>query len=258
MDKRIWQNRSCRGKSFPTSSFTYILEDIYTPQYNFDNCFISAGEDCSVRINDIRAGKGIKVFYHSNYVNTVAIANNNKDLICGDENGHIKIWDLTKGDVRCEYNSNVNEEGLAFRSIALAEDEGFLIGAKSNGNCCIFDYNANKDIEFLSSFEAHKNYITKCVLSPEHNLLATCSADSEIRLWERVDKDKKEFSLKNKFIGHKKWVWDCDFSLDSNYLISCSSDKFIKIWSLDTGRVISNFPNAKGVNHIALADDESE
>ena len=77
-------------------------------------------------------------------------------------------------------------------------------------------------------------------------------------MWERVDKDKKEFSLKNKFIGHKKWVWDCDFSLDSNYLISCSSDKFIKIWSLDTGRVISNFPNAKGVNHIALADDESE
>jgi G protein beta subunit-like protein len=234
-----------------------LVSTILIPQ-NFDNCFISAGEDCSVRINDTRIGKGVRVFYHNNYVNTVAIGNNNKDLIAGDENGNIKIWDLNKGDVRCEYNSNVNEEGLAFRSIALAENEGFLIGAKSNGNCCIFDYNNNKDIEFLSSFNAHNNYITKCVLSPEHNLLATCSADSEIRLWERVDKDKKEFSLKNKFIGHKKWVWDCDFSLDSNYLISCSSDKFIKIWSLDTGRVISNFPNAKGVNHIALADDESE
>jgi G protein beta subunit-like protein len=234
-----------------------LVSTILIPQ-NFDNCFISAGEDCSVRINDIRAGKGIRVFYHSNYVNTVAIANNNKDLICADENGHIKIWDLTKGDVRCEYNSNVNEEGLAFRSIALAEDEGFLIGAKSNGTCCIFDYNANKDIEYLSSFEAHKNYITKCVLSPEHNLLATCSADTEIRLWEKVDKDKKEFCLKNKLIGHKKWVWDCDFSLDSNYLISCSSDKTIKIWSLETGKFISNFPNPKGVNHIALADDESE
>ena len=234
-----------------------LISTILIPQ-SFDNCFISAGEDCSVRINDIRAGKGVKVFYHANYVNTVAIANGNKDLICADENGVIKIWDINKGDVRSEYVSNVNEDGLAFRSIALAESEGFLIGAKSNGKCCIFDYNASKDIEFLSEFEAHKNYITKCVLSPENNMFATCSADTEIRLWERKDKESKEFALKSRFIGHKKWVWDCDFSLDSMYLISCSSDKTIKIWSLESSKVLTTFVNPKGVNHIALADDESD
>lgn len=234
-----------------------LISTILIPQ-SFDNCFISAGEDCSVRINDIRAGKGVKVFYHSNYVNTVAMGNNNKDLICADENGVIKVWDLTKGDVRSEYVSNANEEGLAFRSIALAESEGFLIGAKSNGNCCVFDYAPTKDISFLSSFEAHKNYITKCVLSPENSMFATCSADTEIRLWERKDKESKEFVLKTKFVGHKKWVWDCDFSLDSMYLISCSSDKTIKIWALENGKVLTTFNNPKGVNHIALADDESD
>ena len=65
-----------------------LVSTILIPQ-SFDNCFISAGEDSTVRINDIRAGKGVKVFYHSNYVNSVAIANNNKDLICADENGVI-------------------------------------------------------------------------------------------------------------------------------------------------------------------------
>ncbi len=212
-----------------------------------------------MRISDTRMNnKCVKTFYHSNYANTIAIANNNKDIICGDESGAIKIWDITKGELRCEYtNPNRNEEGLAFRSIALAEKEGFLVGAKSNGTCAIFDYKETKDIEFLNTLNAHSNYITKCVLSPEHNMFATCSADNEIRLWERRN-NTKEFDLKSKFIGHKKWVWDCDFSIDSMYLISCSSDKTIKIWSLDSGKVLSTFTNPKGVNHIVLADDETD
>jgi G protein beta subunit-like protein len=89
-------------------------------------------------------------------------------------------------------------------------------------------------------------------------LLATCSADTEIRVWERVNKQNKDFMLKTRFVGHKKWVWDCEFSLDSKYLISCSSDKSIRVWSLDHGKPLSNLINPKGVNHLALVDDESE
>ncbi len=134
---------------------------------DFENCFISAGEDSTARINDIRTGKAVKEFYHSNFVNSLAIANNNKDLIAADENGTIKIWDINKGEVRTEYNSNIEEEGFAFRSISVSDSEGFLIGAKSSGVCCVFDYGHDRDLKLLSSFEAHKTYITKCVLSPE-------------------------------------------------------------------------------------------
>ena len=243
-----------------------LLSTILFPQMLKD-IVITGGEDCSVRVSDIRVGKVVKSFFHTNYVNSVAIGNNNKDIIAADENGTIKIWDMDKGEVRTEYNSDIEEEGLAFRSISLAEKEGFLVGAKSNGKVCIFDYNNNNEGQNLSKpkvFEAHKNYITKCLLSPENNMLATCSADSEIRLWERknlVDEDGNiqndgmvDFELKSRFIGHKKWVWDCDFTLDSNYLLSCSSDKTIKIWSIATGKIYSTFNNPKGVNNIALSD----
>ena len=243
-----------------------LLSTILFPQMLKD-IVITGGEDCSVRVSDIRVGKVVKSFFHTNYVNSVAIGNNNKDIIAADENGTIKIWDMDKGEVRTEYNSDIEEEGLAFRSISLAENEGFLVGAKSNGKVCIFDYNNNNEGQNLSKpkvFEAHKNYITKCLLSPENNMLATCSADSEIRLWERknlVDEDGNiqndgmvDFELKSRFIGHKKWVWDCAFTLDSNYLLSCSSDKTIKIWSIATGKIYSTFNNPKGVNNIALSD----
>jgi WD40 repeat protein len=144
-----------------------IVSSILFPT-EFENCFISAGEDCSAKINDIRTGKAVKEFYHSNYVNSVAIANNNKDLIAADENGSIKIWDINKGEVRTEFNSNMDEEGFAFRSVAVSDAEQFLVGARSSGTCCVFDYGHDRDIKYLSSFEAHKNYITKCVLSPEY------------------------------------------------------------------------------------------
>lgn len=98
----------------------------------------------------------------------MAIANNNRDLIAADENGTIKIWDINKGEVRTEYNSNLEDEGISFRSVAVSDQEGFLIGAKSSGVCCVFDYGYNRDLKLINTFEAHKTYITKCVLSPEN------------------------------------------------------------------------------------------
>ncbi len=84
--------------------------------------------------------------------------------------------------------------------------------------------------------------------------MATCSADTEIKIWENTR--EKEFVLKSRLVGHKKWVWDCEFSLDSRYLISCSSDKNIKVWCVDEGKTLSSLTTSKGINNIALKDDE--
>ena len=70
-----------------------LASTIVFPQ-KLKDLVISGGEDCSVRVNDIHVGKAVKSFYHTNYVNFVAIGNNNKDIIAADENGTIKIWDL--------------------------------------------------------------------------------------------------------------------------------------------------------------------
>jgi hypothetical protein len=59
------------------------------------------------------------------------------------------------------------EEGYGFRSIAVSEAEQFLIAAKSNGSCLVFDYAPDRPLSLITQFEAHKTYVTKCVLSPE-------------------------------------------------------------------------------------------
>jgi len=63
--------------------------------------------------------------------------------------------------------SNNEVEGYAFRSIAVSDVDGLIVAARSNGQCCIFDYSPGKELQYLSSFEAHKNYLIKCVFNPE-------------------------------------------------------------------------------------------
>ena len=249
-----------------------LLSTILFPELLKD-LVITGGEDCSIRISDMRVGKVVKSFFHSNYVNSLAIGNNNKDIIAADENGTIKIWDTKKDEMRNEYNPNVEEKLPAFRSISLAKNDEFLVGGKSNGNICIFDLknndNESQNLSQPKTFKAHDRYITKCLLSPENNILATCSADKELKLWERknlkndVDNIQNnstknlsfEFDLLKIFKKHTKWVWDCDFTVDSQYILSCSSDRTIKLWEIKTGKMIANIEDEHGgINNIILCD----
>lgn len=86
----------------------------------------------------------------------------------------------------------------------------------------------------VTSFNAHPGkYVTRCVLSPDTKYvttpcllepqtdsirhLATCSADSTVRLWSTLNYDYvPEKTLK----GHQRWVWDAAFSADSAYLVT--------------------------------------
>ena len=121
-----------------------LITNILFPK-KLNNIVITGGEDNSVRISDMRVGKVIKSFFHSHFVNSIVITNNNKDIIAADENGTIKIWDTKKDEMRNEYNPNVEEKLPAFRSISLAKNDEFLVGGKSNGNICIFDLKNNDD-----------------------------------------------------------------------------------------------------------------
>ena len=86
--------------------------------------------------------------------------------------------------------------------------------------------------------------------------MATCSTDSEIKIWNK--KGNKDFEYKNKLVGHKKWVWDCCFSIDSEYLVSCSTDKTIRLWSLSEYKQVSNLTSPKGITKIVICDEDNE
>lgn len=103
----------------------------------------------------------------------------------------------------------------------------------------------------FQKFAAHEDYILKCLISPDVQFLATCSADKTVKIWSLNEEKGYELHktlygyfipfLLSQLLGHHKWVWDCAFSCDSQLLVTCSTDCVAKIWSLENGEVIRNF-----------------
>ncbi|KRX06075.1 WD40-repeat-containing domain [Pseudocohnilembus persalinus] len=221
----------------------------------------TSGEEGVLKIHDLSAkpnGKGYnRMFQNStkDAFNTVVLHPNEAELIAGDQAGNIKIYDLTADKLR---ETITPSPEIGIRSLSIALNGAFICSADSAGtvNQYLLQEDNQSSLKHIQKFEAHNDYILKCLVSPDTSLLATCSADKTIKLWERQN---DQYSLFKTLYGHSKWVWDCVFSCDTDFLISVSSDSLAKIWKTDTGEEIKALKGHKGaINCIALNDMETD
>jgi G protein beta subunit-like protein len=126
----------------------------------------------------------------------------------------------------------------------------------------------------VTKFPAHGTYITRVLLSPDVQHLATCSADHTARIW-KVDPDNSaaaanqdnadaksdaedgahSFPLEQELNEHQRWVWDCAFSADSAYLVTACSDHYARLWELSDKSVIRQYNgHHRGAVCVALND----
>jgi len=102
----------------------------------------------------------------------------------------------------------------------------------------------------MQDFQAHEDYLLKCVISPDMKFVATASADKTVKLW-----NTEQWTLDSTLNKHQRWVWDCVFSADSVYLLTASSDQSAKLWDLRTGDVVRNYVGHNlAVTCVALND----
>jgi G protein beta subunit-like protein len=164
---------------------------------------------------------------------------NQGELISGDQTGHIRVWDLTANACSCEL---VPEVGTAVRSLTVAPDGSMMVAANNNGTCYVWRMlrgaaaSGATHFEPLHKLRAHHGYITRCLISPDVQQLATASSDRTVKLW-----NLDGFGLDRTLAGHSRWVWDCVFSVDAAYLVSASSDATAKLWDLSTGEAIRTY-----------------
>uniref|UniRef100_A0A8C0GS40 Apoptotic protease-activating factor 1 n=1 Tax=Chelonoidis abingdonii TaxID=106734 RepID=A0A8C0GS40_CHEAB len=92
--------------------------------------------------------------------------------------------------------------------------------------CCAF----SADDRFVATCSVDKKVKVNCCQFNNTNdqlLLATCSNDTYIKLW---DLNKKY--CRNTMFGHLNSVSHCRFSPDDKYVASCSSDGTLKLWEV--------------------------
>lgn len=113
----------------------------------------------------------------------------------------------------------------------------------------------------VTHFNAHKESITRILLSPDVKKLATCSADHTAKIWEikdakpRTEPEPKPLPLEATLTGHQRWVWDCAFSADSAYLVTACSDHYARLWELHSQQIIRQYNgHHRGAVCVALND----
>ncbi|KAG6110143.1 hypothetical protein E4U13_005494 [Claviceps humidiphila] len=224
---------------------------------------VTSSEDGTVKIWETRTGTIQRSYSHGSPVNDVAIHPNQGEIISCDRAGRVRIWDLAENTCAHEMRPDDN---VPMSSVTVASDGTLLCAANSSGHVFVWKMQQvydQTDILPVTHFIAHKEYITRVLLSPDVKKLATCSADHSAKIWEVDDtnpqpefsKETKSFPLEATLIGHQRWVWDCAFSADSAYLVTACSDHYARLWEVHSQQIIRQYNgHHRGAVCVALND----
>lgn len=174
-------------------------------------------------------------------ISSVSMSPDGQFVCAANHRGQIFIYKLLKV-----------ETDLSNKSPMSAEINGGDHGVMGHNNNTV----TITKLKFLTHFQAHNTYILKIQVSPDSTQLATCSADSTVKLWDLSNViSGSPVHLIKSLNAHKKWVWDCRYSSDSAYLVTCSSDMSAKLWDVARGECIKEYKgHQKAVVTIALND----
>ncbi|ORY68936.1 WD repeat-containing protein pop3 [Pseudomassariella vexata] len=150
---------------------------------------VTSSEDGTVKIWETRSGTIQRSYNHGSPVNDVVIHPNQGEIISCDRGGSVRVWDLAENN--CSHQL-IPEEDVSVSSVTVASDGSLLCAANNAGNVFVWALIQTFERTQLlpvTHFSAHKEYITRILLSPDVKKLATCSADHTAKIWEVADVD---------------------------------------------------------------------
>jgi WD40 repeat protein len=104
-------------------------------------------------------------------------------------------------------------------------------GVSGGVHFCIWDDLAPGKLKPGQQIAAHADLIHDVTFGPDGKLLATCSYDRLIKLWD-VESGKEIRTLKD----HSDAIYGVSFSPDGKLLASAAADRAVKVWDVASGR----------------------
>ena len=171
-------------------------------------------------------GKQVKAA-HLSLIESLAFSPDGKFLVSGSFQ-EISIWDPKSGELRHKIT------GFAHEVVALAfTADGKLLATgggspTEEGEVKFFEVGSWKLVGELKN--AHSDTVYGLCFNPDGKMIATCSADKFVKVWEvGTGKFVKSFE------GHTHHVLDVGWSADGKLLAIASGDNTVKVWDFEKG-----------------------
>ena len=179
---------------------------------------------------------------HADWVFGVAFAADGKHLLTASRDKTAKVWDLTTKESvltfpdhqNTVYSVTVNADGKLAYSVG--EDNQLRT------------WNAQGEGKQVRASGGHAKAIFKVIRHPSQPLLATCSADQTVRLW-----NPETGAAVRTLSGHTDWVYAVAFSPDGSLLASGSWNGEVKVWKVADGSLVKAFNASPGLAQVTAS-----
>jgi RNA polymerase sigma factor (sigma-70 family) len=172
----------------------------------------------------------------------VAFSPNGKTVAVGNQDGALRLLDVTAGKV----SVNISNNGQAVNSVAFSPDGKVLATGGWDHAVRLRDSATGKE---LSPLQGHDSYPHRVIVSPEGKQVASIG-DNTVRLWELAT--GKEVRV---FRGHTAWPADVAFSPDGRRLASGGWDKSVRVWDIATGKEVWKKESDDRMMAVAFSPD---
>ncbi len=202
--------------------------DVWAVAFSPDGAVLASGStDNTVRLWKTSNGENLSILRgHTDGVNSVLFFPDGQTLVSGGWDASVRLWDIPSGNETAQF-----QQPSKIHGITLSPDGSVLAVAQSFADRFrLYDasaINEEKQAMELSDSYAHSGAILSARFSPDGHLIATCSVDRTIRIWE-----KSSGRLLDTLRGHDSAIGAIEFLADSMHLASTGHDNTLIIWSL--------------------------
>jgi len=266
------------GKKIIYSYISYHIPDEFTdiPDENYTSAlweYILKYHKRELVFFDLETEQEISAFSmpHSQKV-FVSFNPNGKQIVCGSDNGCLKLWDVEKGQDIITFSEPTEDLDYSITSVAFSPDRKYVISSSRDCNIKYWDVITGKLIRtFYLEFYAIFGSI---VFSSDGKYILSGS-DNGINLW-----DIETGQVIRSYIGYSYYISIALFhpyekkilsglgsgpiesdsdTIDSDPMDSDSIGGTLKLWDIENGRQIRTFTkHLGGVNTAAFSPDSKQ
>ncbi|HEX4414101.1 MAG TPA: c-type cytochrome domain-containing protein, partial [Lacipirellulaceae bacterium] len=182
------------------------------------------------------------------YLTSLALSPDGKRLALGSYQ-HVELVDAATKQLR----ATTDDLPGKVMAVAFSSDGSRFVAASGlAGLYGVATICKSDDGSIIAQIKGHRDAIYDAQFSPNGQLLATCSYDRVVDLWNVADG-----KLIRSMTGHNGAVYHLAFSPDGSVLASASADATVKLWSVKTGERLDTLGQAEGEQFAAVFTPES-